>query len=109
MVFYKILKCLKTLVYLVIFLNMFLIKENYFKDLKGKKFKYFFIIFSIYTIRGVNHELSKIKIQVNRYRNIEKILINKKYCICELRDKIEKIKDPADNILQLIKYFIKIN
>ena len=52
---------LQKFIYLLIFFNVFLIKENYFVDLRKKKFKYFFMLIFIMIIGGLNISFRKLK------------------------------------------------
>ncbi len=52
---------LQKLIFLLIFFNVFLMKENYFVDLRKKKFKYFFMLIFIMIIGGLNISFRKLK------------------------------------------------
>jgi len=52
---------LQKLLYIIIFFNIFLIKANYFDDLSKKKYKYFFVLFFIMIIGGLNISFRKLK------------------------------------------------
>jgi len=52
---------LQKFIYLLIFFNVFLMKENYFVDLRKKKFKYFFMLIFIMIIGGLNISFRKLK------------------------------------------------
>jgi len=52
---------LQKFVYLLIFFNVFLMKENYFLDLRKKKFIYFFMLIFIMIIGGLNISFRKLK------------------------------------------------
>ncbi len=52
---------LQKYIYLLIFFNVFLMKENYFVDLRKKKFKYFFMLIFIMIIGGLIISFRKLK------------------------------------------------
>ncbi|GAG71185.1 unnamed protein product [marine sediment metagenome] len=52
---------LQKYIYLLIFFNVFLMKENYFVDLRKKKFKYFFMLILIMIIGGLIISFRKLK------------------------------------------------
>lgn len=52
---------LQKFIYSIIFLNMFLINENFLKDLKKNKYKFFLIIFIITIFGGLNISFRKLR------------------------------------------------
>jgi len=52
---------LQKYIYLLFFFNVFLMKENYFVDLRKKKFKYFFMLIFIMIIGGLIISFRKLK------------------------------------------------